>query len=138
AERYARAAREAGCPADQVRNFARAGVVLQPRQLAASAAARACDHPDGPTEVLYGGARGGGKSHWMLAQMGADDAQRCPGYKGLILRKVGRAGRESFEDLLPRVLGGLSYDYAATKGQLTFPNGSRLILGHYKDERDVD
>ena len=29
-----------GCPRDQVKNFLRAGVVLQPRQLAASAAAR--------------------------------------------------------------------------------------------------
>lgn len=70
--------------------------------------------------------------------MGADDAQRCPGYKGLILRKVGRAGRESFEDLLPRVLKGIPYEYVQTKGQLHFSNGSRLILGHYKDERDVD
>ena len=53
----------AGCPRDQVKNFLRAGVVLQPRQLAASAAARLCDQADGPTAIGYGGARGGGKSH---------------------------------------------------------------------------
>jgi phage terminase large subunit len=137
-ERFLRAARDAGCPRDQVANFRRANLVLQPRQLAASAAARQCDRPGGPTEVGYGGARGGGKSHWMLGQLGADDAQRLPGFKGLLLRKVGKAGRESFEDLLPRVLGGLPHEYVSTKGQLHFPNGSRLLLGHYKDERDVD
>jgi phage terminase large subunit len=46
------------------------------------AAARLCDKeakPDGPTAIGYGGARGGGKSHWLLAQMGADDCQRVPG-----------------------------------------------------------
>ena len=25
--------------------------------------------------IAYGGARGGGKSHWLLAQMGADERQ---------------------------------------------------------------
>ena len=39
-EGYVDRARAAGCPVDQVRNFLRAGVMLQPRQLAASAAAR--------------------------------------------------------------------------------------------------
>ena len=34
-ERYLGAGREAGCPSDQMQNFMRAGVVLQPRQLAA-------------------------------------------------------------------------------------------------------
>jgi len=72
-EAYLAAGRDAGCPVEQMRNFAVAGVVLQPRQLAASAAARLCDQADGPTAVDYGGARGGGKSHWLLAQMGADD-----------------------------------------------------------------
>ena len=37
-----------GCPRDQLLNFVRAGIILQPRQLAASAAARLCDRPDGP------------------------------------------------------------------------------------------
>jgi hypothetical protein len=62
-EAYLAAGKGAGCPAEQMSNFLRAGVVLQPRQLAASAAARLCDWADGPTAVGYGGARGGGKSH---------------------------------------------------------------------------
>ncbi len=50
----------AGCPEDQVRNLMAARAYLQPRQLAASAAARLCDRADGPTAVGFGGARGGG------------------------------------------------------------------------------
>src|SRR6267143_6252000 len=70
-EEFLRQALAAGCPEEQVRNFISGKVFLQPRQLVASAAARSCDGPDGPTAVGYGGARGGGKSHWLLAQMGA-------------------------------------------------------------------
>jgi hypothetical protein len=71
---------QAGCPLEQMRNFLSTGVVLQSRQLVASAAARMCDRAEGPTAIGYGGARGGGKSHWLLAQMGADDCQRVAGF----------------------------------------------------------
>src|SRR5437879_12885457 len=104
-ERYLAAGRVAGCPAEQMANFVRAGVILQARQLAASAAARLCDKSDGPTAVGYGGARGGGKSHWLLAQMGADDCQRVPGLKCLLLRKVGKANMEQFVEQSKRLVG---------------------------------
>src|SRR5512135_1226652 len=110
----------AGCPEDQVRNLIAARVYLQPRQLAASAAARLCDRPDGPTAVGYGGARGGGKSHWLLAQMGADDCQRVPGLKCLLLRKVGKANTEHFEDLRRRLFTSLPHEFSAYRGILTF------------------
>ena len=128
----------AGCPRDQVKNFLRAGVVLQPRQLAASAAARLCDQADGPTAIGYGGARGGGKSHWLLAQMGADDCQRIPGLKCLLLRKVGKANIEQFEDLRRRLFGKLKHDFSAYRGVLAFANGSRIIAGHFQSEKDID
>ena len=108
-----------------VRNFLLAKVFLQPRQLLASAMARQCDRADGPTAVGYGGARGGGKSHWLLAQMGADDCQRMPGLKCLLLRKVGKANLEHFEDLRRRVFHGLPHDFSSFRGVLTFRNGSR-------------
>ena len=54
-DHFASAALAAGCPLDQMQNFVRAGVVLQPRQLAASAASRLCDRPDGPTAIGFGG-----------------------------------------------------------------------------------
>jgi phage terminase large subunit len=137
-EAYARMARQAGCPLDQVDNFLRAQIVLQPRQLAASAAARLCDKADGPTAIGYGGARGGGKSHWLLAQMGVDDCQRVPGLKCLLLRKVGKANMEHFEDLRRRLFSLLSHEFTAYRGILTFKNGSRIVAGHFQNEKDID
>ena len=137
-EKYLAAGHAGGCPRGQMDNFVRAGVVLQPRQLAASAAARWCDRPGGPTAVGYGGARGGGKSHWLLAQMGADDCQRVPGLKCLLLRKVGKANVENFEDLRRRLFGGLPHEFSAYRGVLTFRNGSRIIAGHFQAEKDID
>jgi len=137
-EKYLAAGQSVGCPRGQMDNFVRAGVILQPRQLAASAAARLCDRPGGPTAVGYGGARGGGKSHWLLAQMGADDCQRVPGLKCLLLRKVGKANVENFEDLRRRLFGGLAHEFSAYRGVLTFRNGSRIIAGHFQAEKDID
>ena len=137
-EKYLAAGHAVGCPRDQMLNFAKVDVVLQPRQLMASAAARRCDRPGGPTSVGYGGARGGGKSHWLLAQMGADDCQRVPGLKCLLLRKVGKANVENFEDLRRRLFGGLSHEFSAYRGVLTFRNGSRIIAGHFQAEKDID
>src|SRR6478609_964038 len=100
-----------GCPRDQLQNFAQAGIVLQPRQLAASAAARLCDQPDGPKAIGYGGARGGGKTHWLFAQMGADDCQRVPGLKCLLLRKVGKSNLENVESLRHRLFPSLPHEF---------------------------
>jgi len=128
----------AGCPEDQSRRFVTAQTWLQARQLAASAAARLCDLPDGPTAIGYGGARGGGKSHWLLAQMGADDCQRVPGLKCLLLRKVGKANLEHFEDLRRRLFNRLPHEFSAFRGILAFANGSRIIAGHFQNEKDID
>jgi phage terminase large subunit len=119
-------------------NFVRAGVVLQPRQLAASAAARLCDRADGPTAIGYGGARGGGKSHWLLAQVGADDAQRVPGLKCLLLRRVGKSNLEHLDDLRRRLFAGLKHEFSAYRGVLRFSNGSQIVAGHFQAEKDID
>jgi phage terminase large subunit len=136
--RYVDRGERAGCPRDQMLNFVRAGVALQDRQLAASAAARQCNVEDGPTSVGFGGARGGGKSHWLLAQMGADDCQRLPGLKCLLLRKVGKANMESFEDLRRRLFRHLPHEFIGSRGILAFNNGSRIIAGHFQAEKDID
>lgn len=135
---FVKAALAAGCPADQTRNMMVARLWLQPRQLVASAAARLCDKPGGPTAIGYGGARGGGKSHWLLAQMGADDCQRVAGLKCLLLRKVGKANLEHFEDLRRRLFGRLPHEFSAFRGVLSFHNGSRIIAGHFQNEKDID
>lgn len=136
AERYVHAAKSAGCPPDQLRNFVRAGIVLQPKQLAFAAAARQCDQEGGPTEVALGGARGPGKSHAMLCQLG-DDAMRYPGLKALLLRKVGATAKEGFEALLPKTIGRLGR-YTPSQGIFRFGNGSWIRLGHFQNESDVD
>src|SRR5205807_1901058 len=87
------------------------------------------------TAVGYGGARGGGKSHWLLAQMGADDCQRVLGLKCLLLRKVGKANMEHFEDLRRRLFTGLVHEFSAYRGVLTFGNGRGLLLVTFKRRR---
>jgi phage terminase large subunit len=114
------------------------GVFLQMKQMAASSAARACDVDGGPTKVAYGGARGGGKSFWVLAQAGADDCQRVPGLKVLLLRKVGKSQLEAIEDLRKRVFAGIPHTFVSHRGILHFPNGSRIVVGHYQKEGDID
>ena len=136
--KYLQAARSAGCSKDQVARFLEARIVLQPRQLAASAAARSADLPDGPEAIGYGGARAGGKSHWLLAQMGADDCQRAPGIKCLLLRKVGKANIEHFEALRTKMFGALPHEYHGHRGTLTFANGSKIVAGHFQAEKDID
>ncbi|MCI0747048.1 MAG: terminase family protein [Verrucomicrobia subdivision 3 bacterium] len=137
-ERYVREARKAKCPQDQLDYFLRADLVLQPRQLAASAAARRCDRSRGPIALGYGGARGGGKSFWLLAQMGADDCQRRPGLKCLLLRKVGKANLEHFEDLRRQLFHHLPHRFNSVRGTLTFENGSQIVAGHFQCEKDID
>ncbi len=56
----------------------------------------------------------------------------------MILRKVGRSARESFEDLRQRVLMGIPHEYTSSRMLVTFANGSTLRIGHFQTERDVD
>jgi phage terminase large subunit len=119
-------------------NFMRAGIVLQPKQLEVSALARLCDKDNGPTDIGYGGARGPGKSHWLLAQIGADDCVRYPGLKALVLRKVGKAAKESFEDLRPKIFGSIPHNFWPSSMTLEYQNQSKIIVGNFKDEKDID
>jgi len=124
-------------PIDMAQRFAGAGYFPIPKQLLFHAAARECDVPNGPTEVGLGGARGGAKSHGVLAQLALDDCQRQPGLKCLWLRQVGVAARESLEDLVPRVIR-LPYGYVSSPvPTIRFDNGSRIIVGHFNNEKDI-
>lgn len=136
-EMLLRRARAAGCPPDQMRNFL-ASYIPHLRALQFHAAARAADCRGGPELIGLGGARGGGKSHMTFAQLLLDDCQRAPGIKALFLRRIGKAARESFEDLRLRVLRGVAHEYKRQEGVVEFPNESRVVLGHFKDEKDID
>jgi len=138
AERYAQAARRAGVPRDQLARFIAGGYVAQPHQLPFHAAARDADRPDGPAMIAYGGRRGPGKTHATFAQVALDDCQRVPGLKVLFLRKVLKAARESFEDVRRKVLYTTPHEYRVQAGVVEFQNGSRIVLGHFSAEKDID
>lgn len=136
-ERCLRVARKAGSPEDQAKTFLQHGYVPLPWQWVFHAIAREADLPDGPVDIGLGGARGPGKSHAVLSQVGLDDCQRIPGLKGLFLRQTGVAAQESFDDLVSKVLlGKTAYKKSGTV--LRFPNSSRIVLGGFKDENDID
>jgi phage terminase large subunit len=137
-ERYALAAHAAGCPADQIRNFAAGGYIAQPKQLEFHAAARAADHAGGPEYIGMGGARGGAKSHAIFAQLTLDDCVRQPGLKALFLRSIGKTARESFEDLIGKVCPHLTGGYQPGNSRFLLPRDSRIILGGFRNENDID
>jgi len=128
-----------GVPRDQLENFLKRKYVPLAWQLKFHALARECDKPDGPVKLGVGGSRGPGKSHGVFAQMVLDDCQRVPGLKGLFLRQTGKAAQESFNDLILKIIvGKIDYDYNASQGVLKFYNNSRVILGGFRDEKDID
>jgi len=128
-----------GCTPDQLRNFISAGYVPQPKQLEFHAAARRCDYIGSPLDqVGFGGARGPGKSHAIFSQLALDDCRRFPGVKALYLRKVGKRAREQFEDMRRKILRFVPHEYNRQDGVVTLWNDSRIFLGHFKDDRDID
>jgi hypothetical protein len=74
----------------------------------------------------------------MSKLQGVDDCQRVPGLKCLLLRKVGKANLEHFEDLRRKLFANLGHEFSAFRGILTFRNGSRIIAGHFQNEKDID
>lgn len=135
---YVEAAKAAGCPRDQLARFGQAGYVAQPHQLKLHSLARHCDRTDGPQMLGFGGRRGPGKTHATLAQVGLDDCQRVPELKFLFLRKVAKAGKESFNDVRRKLFANVAHTYKDHAGMLEFPNGSRIVLGHFQHENDID
>lgn len=138
-ERYVQAARDAGVSLDQITNFIAANYVAQPKQLLFHAEARKCDDVGGTTWILFGGARGGAKSHAELAQVGIDDCQRHRGLKVLFLRKYMKSAAESIDDLVYKVLQGVYYDYKPSSGTIEFPStGSKIVIGGFHQDEDIE
>lgn len=131
------AAKDAGVPRDQADTFVSHGYIPLPWQWDFHAVARLADQPDGPVDIGLGGARGPGKSHACLSQAAMDDCQRVPNLKGLFLRQTGVAAQESFDDLVDKVLRG-RIPYKKTGGMLSFANNSRVLMGGFQYEKDID
>jgi len=134
---YLNTARQVGCPPDQLRYFRLGEYCAQPKQLRFHAMARLADLPGGPTQLGFGGARGPGKSTAAIAQVALDDCQRMPGLKALFLRSIGASARESFEDLLTKVLGVYRHLYVPSKARIEFANGSQFQFGGFRTEGDI-
>ena len=137
-ERYFLAGRHAGCPKGQMENFVRAGLLLQPKQLKFAAYCREADLAGGPKMISTGGGKGSAKTHGVYCQIFADDCQRVPDLKVLILRKILKGAAEQFDDMRRKLLSQLRHEWRAQRSELNFPNGSRVIVGNYKDERDIE
>lgn len=138
-DNFIRSAKEIGVAKDQLINFVHAGYIPLKWQLKFHGAARSADKEGGPVDIGVGGARGPGKSHCTFAQLALDDCQRINGLKALFLRQTGKSAEESFKDLIDSVLTGrIAYQYNGSKGILGFKNGSKVILGGFETEKDID
>lgn len=135
----AKTGKEMGMEYDQLKRFGDSRYYPLPWQLIFHNLARKCDVKNGPTKLGAGGARGPGKSHAVFAQVTLDDCQRIPNLKALFLRQTGAAARESFEDLIYRVLiGRMNFEFNKSTNVLIFGNESRVVLGGFKDTKDID
>jgi hypothetical protein len=103
---------------------------LQPKQAQAEAAAATVD------ELLYGGAAGGGKTHWLIGHM-AREMERWPGNRGLIVRRIFPSLRRSIIPRATDMLRGRA-KYNQATNTFAFPNGSALELGQVQYLRDLD
>jgi len=136
-ERCLQTASDAGSPIDQAQRFIDSLYIPLPWQWEFHAMAREADKLDGPVDIGVGGARGPGKSHAVLSQVALDDCQRVDRLKCLFLRQTGVAAKESFDDLIEKVVIG-HVPYERVNNTLKVGNGSRIILGGFKNANDID
>lgn len=136
-KRLVASARRADVPVKALNSYLSFGYVPQIKQLSFHAAARAADFSGSPARIGFGGARGGGKTHAIFAQL-VEDCLRFSNLKCLFLRKVGKAAKESFNDLRRRLLYLIPHRYNGTTGVVEFNNGSRIFLGHFNHDSDID
>lgn len=82
-------------------------------------------------EILYGGARGGGKTDagmaWLLYN------KDHPRFRGLVIRR----NADDLKDWLDRAKRMYAHTgavFIGSPGEITFPSGAKIRLGHLKDE----
>jgi len=111
-----------------------------PWSLKFHAYARQADKKNGPTKIGCGGARGPGKTTATFAQVALDDCKRFPGSKWLFVRKVAKAANESTQELRMKILRYTPHKYRENPGLIEFPQwgGSRIVIGHFNHEKDID
>jgi hypothetical protein len=102
----------------------------QPKQaLATSLATRA-------VETLYGGAAGGGKSHWLLHYV-LDQMLEHPFNRGVIFRRFFPSLERTLIDRSKQIYPKYGGRYNEVKHTWRFPNGSVLEMGSLPTAADV-
>lgn len=87
-------------------------------------------------ELLFGGARGGGKSDYLLGDF-AQDINLGPVWRGIIFRK----SYPELEELLVRakeIFLPLGATYKVSEKTFVFPTGATLKMRHIESESDAD
>lgn len=49
-----------------------------------------------------------------------------------------KSAAESIDDLVRKVLAGVEYTYTPSSGRVSFPNGSRILIGGFNNPSDID
>lgn len=123
-------------PKDSLLRFLNAGYYPQPIQVLFHVLARKADKDDSFSEIGFGGARGGSKTHSVFAGTMIDDCQLYPELNVLFLRKKAGSATESIDVLTRKILKRVKHKQV--HGLITLPNGSRMRIGHFQYERDID
>lgn len=105
----------------------------QPKQQRATELASEVD------ELLYGGARGGGKSRWLIEYLAA----YCERHAGIRVMVVRREFPSLEETIIPKArellhLTGRAVMRAGNPTTFTFPNGSVFVARSVVDQKKVD
>lgn len=132
---FLRLAKSLGVPRDSIERFLKAGYVPQPKQLQLHGEMRACDHND-VDEIMFGGARGGAKTHGVFAGSAIDDCQKFDNLRVLFLRKQQGSAEESLDDLTRKILFRTPHE--KKQSSIKFPNHSYIKIGNFQYEKDID
>jgi hypothetical protein len=85
-------------------------------------------------ELLYGGAKGGGKSDWLLFDFLNQKLHEKPEYKGIIFRRTYPRLTEIIDRSNQWFRGWAKYN--TQEKCWTFPSGSKLYFSHCQHEED--
>ena len=87
-------------------------------------------------DILYGGARGGGKTYAMIGDWLSHAGRYGKDARGLWLRRSMPELRDVLRKMLP-LFAQLGATYKAVEHEFTFPNGSTLTLAYLESDADA-
>lgn len=87
-------------------------------------------------ELFYGGARGGGKTDFLLGDFAAHAGRYGKDAKGILFRRTLPEFRE-IEKRSQEIYNAIGADYRKHEREWTFPNGATLILRYLYDTADA-